>query len=1035
MIVLQLSLHDGGFYLWGEAAPHETKPRRKKTSRGAPKVSVYDAGEKFLVAAWDAIGLAESNSAKTQALLAWLPSAGGGPHPSSPLIAEPPDAASSLAAWQVTTRSLGPDAVYELLSACLDRDTPAPGVLAGRTLEYWAQLLRFSAGLVARQSFLPDVIEQGGAFYARWTPSPSGADAGRLSTLAAAMPPACRALSELDAQAPPATPARETLRAALGVLSDHLVRSSFAPPQSGQNKSKTSEWESLHEQWLHALQAPDATLIGTPKELRELAEQIAQWRRPLATTDAAPFRLCFRLDEPPAPDDEDAPQKQTKAEPWQVHYLLQAQDDPSLLVPAEAAWKPQTRAAKVLRREGFRPREYLLAALGQSGAMYPPIEASLKTAAPSGLALDASGAHQFLSETAWLLESAGYGVLLPAWWTRRGTKLHLSARAKVKSPPMQGGGGLSLEELVKFEWEVALGDQALTLKELEELARLKEPLVRVRGQWVQLDAEEIQAAIAFWKTKGDAITAREMMKMALGAESTPVGLPLEGVAASGWAGDLLAQLRGGQAIEELPLPAGLKADLRPYQARGYAWLNFLQQWSLGACLADDMGLGKTIQTLTLLQRQWESTPARKRRPALLICPTSVTGNWQREAARFTPELPVMLHHGLDRRKGAAFQKAVKKQAIVVSSYGLLQRDHEYLKDVNWRGVILDEAQNIKNPVTKTAQAARTLEADFRIALTGTPVENHIGDLWSIMEFLNPGLLGKQAEFKRNFFTPIQLEGDQEASRKLQQLTGPFVLRRLKTDKSVITDLPEKMEMKVFCTLTKEQASLYAAVTEDAAKALDEAQEGIQRKGLVLATLTKLKQVCNHPAQFLGDNSTIADRSGKLARLTEMLEEALSAGDRALVFTQFTEMGAMMRRHLQANFGEEVLFLHGATTKKARDKMVERFQSNEKGPRLFILSLKAGGTGLNLTAANHVFHFDRWWNPAVENQATDRAFRIGQTKNVQVHKFLCAGTLEEKIDEMIENKKAVAEKVVGSGEGWLTKLSTDELKDIFALRQE
>jgi SNF2 family DNA or RNA helicase len=1028
MIVLHLSLHDGRFFLWGEASPDEAKPRRPRAQRGAPKASVFDAGEERLTAAWRAAAL-PTIAAKPQSLLAWLPSAGGGPFPSSPLIAEPPDATPNIAPWQVTACALEPDAVYELLSACLDRDPLAPGVLAGRTLEFWAQLLRFAATLVTRQSFLPAVIEQDGAFAARWLPMPSGADTGRLSTLASAMPAACRALSSLDAQTAPTTPAMETLRDGLGVLTDHLVRSAFLP----EKKTKAQKWESLHDQWLHALQTPDATLSGTPKELRELSAQIAQWKSPLAHTQAAPFRLCFRLDEPPAPE-EDSPKKKS-SNSWQVQYLLQAQDDPSLLVPAEAAWKPQSRAAKVLRREDFRPREYLLTALGQAGAMYPPIEASLKQAAPAGFALDATGAHQFLSETAWLLENAGYGVLLPAWWTRRGTKLHLAARAKVKTPQMQGGGGLSLEELVKFEWEVALGDQVLSFKELEELARLKEPLVRVRGQWVQLDAEEIQAAIAFWKQKGDALTAREMMKMALGAQSSPDALPLENVQATGWAGELLTRLRDARAIEELPPPAGLQADLRPYQARGYAWLDFLQQWGLGACLADDMGLGKTIQTLTLLQRQWESTPARQRRPALLICPTSVTGNWQREAARFTPDLPVMVHHGLDRRKGTAFQKAAKKQAIVVSSYGLLQRDHEVLKEVNWRGVILDEAQNIKNPVTKTAQAARALEADFRIALTGTPVENHIGDLWSIMEFLNPGLLSKQAEFKRNFFNPIQLEGDQEASQKLQQLTGPFILRRLKTDKSVIADLPAKMEMKVFCTLTKEQASLYAAVTEDAAKALDEAEDGIGRKGLVLATLTKLKQVCNHPAQFLGDNSAIADRSGKLARLTEMLEEALSAGDRALIFTQFTEMGGMMRRHLQETFGEEVLFLHGATTKKARDKMVERFQSNGKGPRLFILSLKAGGTGLNLTAANHVFHFDRWWNPAVENQATDRAFRIGQTKNVQVHKFLCAGTLEEKIDEMIETKKAVAERVVGSGEGWLTKLSTDELKEIFTLRTE
>ncbi|HQN18132.1 MAG TPA: DEAD/DEAH box helicase, partial [Syntrophobacteraceae bacterium] len=357
-----------------------------------------------------------------------------------------------------------------------------------------------------------------------------------------------------------------------------------------------------------------------------------------------------------------------------------------------------------------------------------------------------------------------------------------------------------------------------------------------------------------------------------------------------------------------------------------------------------------------------------------------------------------------------------------------------LKGVPWAGVVLDEAQNIKNPETKQAKAARALNAGYRIALTGTPVENNVGDLWSIMEFLNPGFLGSQSEFRRSFFIPIQANRDREATERLKRITGPFVLRRLKTDRAIIADLPDKMEMKVFCTLTKEQASLYEAVVNEVAEALD-ASKGIQRKGIVLAALSKLKQVCNHPAQFLGDNSSIPNRSGKLARLSEMIEEILDNGERTLVFTQFTEMGAILRSHLQDSFGREVLFLHGGVSKTQRDRMVERFQAEEKAPGLFILSLKAGGTGLNLTRANHVFHFDRWWNPAVENQATDRAFRIGQVKNVQVHKFVCAGTLEERIDEMIEKKKEISEGVVGAGEAWLTELSTTELKELFALGKD
>ena len=696
-----------------------------------------------------------------------------------------------------------------------------------------------------------------------------------------------------------------------------------------------------------------------------------EWRRPISATAASPFRLCFRLEEP------DEESKKRKAD-WCVRYLLQAADDQSLLVPAADTWDAKGRAATALKRGKFNPREYLLSALGQAAGLSTHIEQSLKSSAPGGYDLDSAGAHEFLVEKAWLLEQAGFGVMLPAWWTRKGTKLRLSARANVKSPPsskLQGGGGLSLTQIIQFDWEVALGDQTLSLKELEALARLKEPLVKMRGQWVELNAEEIQAALDFWKKKsGGKATLRDVAQMAMGKADVPGGLSFEGVTAEGWIADWLAQLDGRRALEELDVPAEFHGTLRPYQVRGYSWLGFLKQWGLGACLADDMGLGKTVQALALIEREWQQNG---KRPVLLVCPTSVIGNWQKEAARFTPDLPVMAHHGVTRAKGAAFKKEAGKHAIVISSYSLLQRDVGVLEEVDWSGVILDEAQNIKNPETKQSKAARTLQSDYRIALTGTPVENNVGDLWAIMEFLNPGWLGTQTEFKRGFFLPIQAQRDAEAIDRLKRLTSPFILRRLKTDKTIIADLPDKMEMKVFCTLTKEQASLYEAVVRDAGKSLDKT-EGIQRKGVVLATLSKLKQVCNHPAQFLGDNSSIAGRSGKLARLTEMLEEVMAAGERALIFSQFAEMGGIIQKHLQEAYGQEVIFLHGAVTKKKRDQMVERFQSsNGSGPRVFVLSLKAGGTGLNLTAANHVFHFDRWWNPAVENQATDRAFRIGR----------------------------------------------------------
>jgi SNF2 family DNA or RNA helicase len=551
-----------------------------------------------------------------------------------------------------------------------------------------------------------------------------------------------------------------------------------------------------------------------------------------------------------------------------------------------------------------------------------------------------------------------------------------------------------------------------------------------------LQADQIEAAIAFWEKKSsqDSMLLRDALGLALGATDEMMGLPLQGIQTSGWLNGLLQHLQDGEKLQELPPPDGFVGQLRPYQVRGYSWLAFLRRWGLGACLADDMGLGKTIQAIALLLQERE-TSDNGLEPALVICPTSVVGNWKREIQRFAPGLRVMVHHGSDRASGEEFVSMARTHDVIISTYGLARRDVEDLAQVPWSDIILDEAQNIKNPQAKQSQAIRTLPGGNRIALTGTPVENRLSELWSIMQFLNPGFLGSQAKFRKNFALPIERYQNQVATERLKGMVGPFLLRRVKTDPTVIQDLPEKLEMKVYCNLTAEQATLYRAVVKESLERVGSAGEGIERRGAVLGALTRLKQVCNHPAQFMGDGSTLAGRSGKLDRLGEMLEEALSVGDRALVFTQFAEMGHMLRAHLQSLFGVEVLFLHGGTPQKQRDRIVSRFQRGQGGPPIFVLSLKAGGTGLNLTAANHVFHFDRWWNPAVENQATDRAFRIGQTRDVQVHKFLCAGTLEERIDKMIESKKALAESVVGAGEGWLTELSTDELREIMALRAE
>ena len=411
---------------------------------------------------------------------------------------------------------------------------------------------------------------------------------------------------------------------------------------------------------------------------------------------------------------------------------------------------------------------------------------------------------------------------------------------------------------------------------------------------------------------------------------------------------------------------------------------------------------------------------------------SLVGNWQREAERFTPDLRVHVHHGSERARGEAFTTAVAGSDLVITTYAIATRDAAVLRRIPWRRVVVDEAQAIKNAATKQATAIRSIPAAVRIAVTGTPVENRLADLWSILEFANPGLLGSAASFKKRYAEPIERHGDDEAAARLRRFTGPFVLRRLKTDRSIITDLPEKLEMEVLTNLTAEQASLYQAVVDDMLAKID-AADGIERRGLVLATMTKLKQVCNHPAHFLRDGSPLAGRSGKLERLDEILAEVLQAGERALLFTQYAEFGAMLRGHLAGRFGREVLYLHGGVAKSAREAMVTRFQSDEAwAPPLFVLSLKAGGTGLTLTAANHVVHVDRWWNPAVEDQATDRAFRIGQRRAVQVRKLVSAGTVEEKIAAMINQKRGLAAKIVGTGESWLTELSTDDLAELLKL---
>ncbi|NED50747.1 DEAD/DEAH box helicase, partial [Micromonospora aurantiaca] len=768
--------------------------------------------------------------------------------------------------------------------------------------------------------------------------------------------------------------------------------------------------------WLAALTGPERAFPAEPAALATLREELDAWQRDAA---GGAVRATFRLVEPAV----DPVAELVEDAVWRVEFGLHPADEPGLVVDAAHIWQ---RPAPALAARGVEPQETLLAELGRASRLWPEVDAALRTAAPEGMELDAEGAHRFLREGAPVLHAAGFGVLLPSWWRRSSSRLGARLRARSRTAPgavATTAGKLGLDALVDYRWELALGDQPLTAEELASLADLKSPLVRLRGRWVELDPQRLEAGLKLLRSSGE-LTVADLLRMGLSGDDRAGELPVLDVVADGALGELLA----GEAERRLTPadpPPGFAGTLRPYQRRGLAWLAFLQSLGLGGVLADDMGLGKTVQLLALLAGDPPEAG-----PTLLVCPMSLVGNWQREAAKFAPGLRVHVHHGAERARGEGFAAAVQEADLVLTTYSVAARDAFELAGIDWHRVVVDEAQAIKNAATRQAEAVRSLPARHRVAVTGTPVENRLADLWSIMQFANPGLLGPAATFRKRFAEPIERHGDAEVAERLRRITGPFVLRRLKTDPTIITDLPEKLEMEVVCNLTAEQAALYRAVVDDMMAKI-ESSDGIERRGLVLATMTRLKQVCNHPAQLLHDGSTLDGRSGKLERLDEIVDEVLAAGEKALLFTQYAEFGGMLRGHLSARTGREVLLLHGGVGKAERDAMVTRFQSPQ-GPPLFVLSLKAGGTGLTLTAANHVVHVDRWWNPAVEDQATDRAFRIGQRRRVQVRKFVCAGTVEEKVAAMIADKRSLARSVVGSGEQWVTELSTETLRDLFTL---
>jgi hypothetical protein len=1036
---------DERLQLWAErplAGGRLPRPRGRAPRDGRPRRHPYAAGADELREALTTLtGLEVSRTVRAAEASLLLPSTESSPCPSPDL----PGAASieatpvGLRPWRADAIELSAHHALDLLLA-LPAEQAAP-TRPGASLQSAGTLAGLALELAARGRVVPGLVARDGRFEARWLPVLDPGEQRRLAGLTAALPPVLLAAAGEERRAP-----GTVLRELVEQLVDAGCRRALGRRRLVDGRGRRT----VERAWLRALTGDEAAVVHPDGGgLQLLAKQLEEWHQ--SGERPSPLRVAFRLVAPAAtadvdtdadagdghdPGDDRASSDDEEQDGWRLEFVLQATDDPSLLVPAAEVWgSPET--ARFLGRTLEAPEERLLADLGRAMRLCPQLSPALEAACPDALHLDVEEVTAFLREGAPLLEQAGFALLLPDE-LRRPARLGARMRATTRhdGQTAEDSGLLGYGGIVDYRWEVAVGDQTLTAEELYELARLKAPLVRLRGRWVEVSGEELAAALRLLEdAPAGQMSLAEAARIGLGVDEPDLGVDLEvaGVDADG----PLAALLDGDAdrrLEALTTPEGLVGTLRPYQERGLSWLAFLDAVGLGGCLADDMGLGKSIQLLALLVQERTGLSSRRSKrwpgPTLLICPMSVVGNWEHEAARFSPQLEVLVHHGRERHTGKELARAAKRADLVLTTYQTAARDHEALAEIGWQRVVLDEAQHIKNPAAKQSRAIRSIPAPCRLALTGTPVENRLSELWSIMDFCNPGLLGSQAGFRASFTVPIERLQDDEAAAQLRRITRPFVLRRKKSDPTIAPELPDKIEVDEHCRLTREQGSLYGAVVGDMLQRIEET-EGIERRGLVLQTMNKLKQVCNHPAHLLGDGSALPGRSGKLARLDELVDEVLAAGEQALVFTQFAQWGRRLQAHLRDRLGREVLFLHGGVPKAERDRMVATFQG-AGGPGVFVLSLKAGGTGLNLTAANHVVHYDRWWNPAVEAQATDRAFRIGQRRDVVVRKLTCAGTLEERIAALIERKKDLAERVVGTGESWLTELSTDELREVVTL---
>ncbi len=892
---------------------------------------------------------------------------------------------SSVSRARVAAVLLPVEQALPLLTRCRALGVHGGGRVSAGTA-FWGAAALHGLDLLARGRVLPGVSPEG---FDAWRVGPLDADDHeRLGGLAAAMPPEARAVAVPRLSPLALPPAEPLLRAFLDAVADSLTR----PPAARKVAGGPA----------FAVRAPQSV----PGQ--------RAWAAEVAAGRDAGLAVSLRLE-------------LGRADSFRAVVQLRSLSDPTVLADAADLWSGRAFAPELF---GPRAQVDTLLTLRRAARAWPPAARLLETAAPTGLELSDEEARALLGEAAESLAAAGVAVHWPKELVRELTAAGVLEPARRKGTRSSAESFLSPGGLSEFRWRVALGDRELTEEEVERLVQAHRPIVRLRDQWVVVDPELVRRLRRAAQSGTPSLTAID----ALGAALTG-GVEVDGERVAVTASGALEELRSRIADPEARAarepqgpPKALLATLRDYQLRGLNWLHRMTSLGLGGCLADDMGLGKTVTLIALhLRRQERKATAG---PTLVVCPASLLGNWEREIRRFAPATPVRRFHGPGRDLDGLGTGA--EGGFVLTTYGTMRRDAERLANQPWGLLVADEAQHVKNPYAHTARALREIPSRGRVALTGTPVENNLSELWALLDWTTPGLLGTLTSFRERYARAVEGDRDEQAARRLAALVRPFLLRRRKADPGIAPELPPKTETDRPVSLTKEQVSLYEAVVRELMAEI-EGKQGITRRGLVLKLLTGLKQVCNHPAQFLKEpaGAKLPGRSGKLELLDELLDTVLAEQGSALVFTQYVAMGRLIERHL-ADRGVDTLFLHGGTTVKRREEMVDAFQRGEQ--RVFLLSLKAAGTGLNLTRAGHVIHYDRWWNPAVEDQATDRAYRIGQTQPVQVHKLIAEGTVEDRVAEMLRHKRELADSVLDSGEAAFSELGDDELAELVALRR-